>query len=221
MILKEDNDHLILWLKIPPHNGKIAFASLDAALGIFVQMCRLTTGSDFSANYIELQRPKPSCHSNIKIFFNCPVKYEQAENKIWFDLKRLKSSLPTANPALARVNDEVVSQYLARFERSNVTNQIRAIIIEQLPSGVPSQENIARQIHHSVRSLQRKLQAEETTFKKLLEQTRLELAKQYLSEYQRSISEITYLLGYTEHGSFTRAFKRWTGINPQQFRELQ
>ena len=181
-------------------------------------MCRLTTGSDFSANDIELQRPKPGCHSNIKNFFNCPVKYEQAENKIGFDLNRLKSSLPTANPALARVNDEVDSQYLARFERSNMTNQIRAIIIEQLPSGVPSQENIASQIHQSVRSLQRKLQAEKTTFKKLLEQTRLELAKQYLSECQRSISEITYLLDYTEPSSFTRAFNRWTGVNPLQFR---
>ena len=70
----------------------------------------------------------------------------------------------------------------------------------------------------SQRSLQRKLQHENSSFTSLLNETQQQLAMQYIRESHRSIGEITYLLGYSEPGSFTRAFRRWTGKSPMQFR---
>lgn len=218
VILEEQGDYLCLWLKIPPHNGKIAFASLDAALGIFVQMCRITASSTFSPSSIELQRGEPSCKDRLVNFFDCPVTFSANENRIFFHKKTLDTLLPTANPALARVNDQIVIDYLARFDRSNFSNQVRAFVIERLPVGIPSQEMAADSLFMSVRNLQRKLQVEGNSFKQILDDVRQQLAEQYLKEKQRSLGEITYMLGFTEPSNFTRAFKRWTGVSPQEYR---
>lgn len=220
VILEEQEASLSLWLKIPQHNGRIAYASLDAALGMFIQMCRLTAGQDFNPDKVELQRPAPSNPDKLLKFFGCPIQFDSRENKIYFLRSRLDVSLPTANPALARVNDQIVVEYLARFDRRDIVNQVRAYIIEYLPSGIPGQEAVAKSLHLSLRNLQRKLKAEDTTFKQLLDEIRQELAEQYLREQQRSVGEITYLLGFTEPSNFTRAFKRWTGKSPIEFRDI-
>ena len=123
-----------------------------------------------------------------------------------------------ANPELARLNDQTVVDYLARCDSASITMQVRSRIIELLPDGRPDQEAIAASLHLSLRSLQRRLQGEKTTFTDLLNETQQQLAIQYIRESHRSIGEITYLLGYSEPGSFTRAFRRWTGKSPLQFR---
>ena len=150
--------------------------------------------------------------------FGPSIEYGTSDNRLCFDGEVLNRPLITANPELARINDQTVMDYLARFDRGSITMQVRARIIEQLPDGMPKQENIADTLHVSVRSLQRRLKEEETSFKDLLEDTCQSLAQQYLRESRRSIGEITYLLGFSEPSNFTRAFKRWTGKTPAEFR---
>ena len=109
------------------------------------------------------------------------------------------------------MNDQTVIDYLARFDRENITMQVRSKIIEQLPEGRPSQGDIAVKLNTSLRSLQRRLRDQDTSFKELLSNTQQELALSYIRDSSRSIGEITYLLGFSEPSNFTRAFKRWTG----------
>jgi len=101
----------------------------------------------------------------------------------------------------------------------SIAMRVRATIIERLPDGTPSQGNIAEILHVSMRSLQRRLNNENTNFKELLEGTRHELALQYIQEQHRTIGEITYLLGFSEPSNFSRAFRRWTGMSPAEYRE--
>lgn len=70
----------------------------------------------------------------------------------------------------------------------------------------------------SVRSLQRKLQQSGTSFRQLLDQTREELARQYICDRGADLTEIAFLLGFSEHSAFSRAFKRWTGQTPSDMR---
>ena len=119
-----------------------------------------------------------------------------------------------------RANERVITKYLAQFERGSVKLQVEAKLLEQLPSGHTSQESIAKALHLSSRSLQRKLKEEGTTYKQLLEDTRRELAAQYVKESELSVGEITFLLGFSEPANFSRAFKRWTGVSPSAYRFL-
>ena len=151
--------------------------------------------------------------------FRAPIDYEAPDNRLCFDETVIDKPLTTANPELARINDQVVVDYLARFNRSCISAQVRSWIIQQLPDGAPNQETVANALHLSLRSLQRRLRDEDVTFRDLLEGTRRELAMQYIREAHRSIGEITYLLGFSEPSNFTRAFKRWTGMSPVEYRE--
>ena len=97
--------------------------------------------------------------------------------------------------------------------------RVQAVLVEQLPLGEPSAEKVADALHLSLRSLQRKLAEEDSSYEALLDEARRELACSYLKDRKLSVSEITFLLGFSHPGSFTRAFKRWTGVAPSQFRE--
>lgn len=217
--LDVNNDDARVWLKIPLEAG-IAFSpSIDAALALFVQLCRFARDDDFCVTRIEFQRIKPSDTTEYDNFFNCPIIYKAPENIIVFDISELDKPLPLTNPRLARANDEVVREYLSTFEDQDLASKVRSEIIEMLPSGLPTQDKIATRLFMSTRSLQRKLSGSNTTFSELLDQVRRDLAIQYLDNSHRGIGEISYLLGFTEPTNFARSFKRWTGHTPTEYIE--
>ena len=92
-------------------------------------------------------------------------------------------------------------------------------IVERLPDGPPSQQQIAEALHVSNRTLQRRLKDEGTSFMDLLQDTRLQLAQKYLQQRSRSVVETAYMLGFSEPSTFSRAFKRWTGVAPADYRD--
>jgi AraC-like DNA-binding protein len=91
-------------------------------------------------------------------------------------------------------------------------------LVELLPTGEPSPEMVARKLGVSLRSLQRRLTEQGTSYSKVLDDARRELSLSYLDSPHYSLSEITYLLGFAEHSNFSRSFKRWYGISPSDYR---
>lgn len=194
-------------------------AAGDMGMASFLRMCRITAGMSLNPEAVYLQRPKPGCHDAFEALFKAPIYYSAKTNRLRFSADELDAHLPTPNPELARINDQAVIDYLARYDRDSIAMQVRSRIIELLPDGTPHQDNIANTLHLSLRSLQRRLKQEGTNFKGLLEDTRRELALHYIRETHRPIGEITFLLGFSEPSNFTRAFRRWTGMAPAEFRE--
>jgi AraC-like DNA-binding protein len=207
-------------LVVNPPSGwtEYVYAPVDTAMAVFLRMCRSTGGSEIRPAGVTLVRPRPPCAARFDSEFGAPVAYGTEANTLAFDRTQVDAALPYANPELARINDQTVVDYLARFDRASITLQVRAHIVEQLPDGSPNQGIIADSLHISLRSLQRRLKDENTNYKTLLESTRQELALHYIRQSHRSIGEITYLLGFSEPSNFTRAFKRWTGKSPASFR---
>lgn len=217
IVLDEGSDYYCLWYKIPAPKGVAAPASLDAALALFIQLCRITKGPDFTPSRVELQRNSVQDITPFTQFFRSETVFDSDENRLFFSKESLNATLPGANHELARANDQVVIEYLKKFDTENVVSQIRANIIEKLPSGTISQENIAGLMHMSMRSMQRKLSQQGTSFKSIVEDVRKELAITYLKDNGRSIGEITFLLGFSEPSNFSRSFKKWTGMTPHYF----
>lgn len=219
MHLQDGDDSLDLVILPPTGVEDVTFASQDAGLSGFLRMCRLTAGDDIDPVHVSLRRPRPDCDSRLQAYFRAPLEYDADANVLSFSKQQVDTPLTNSNPELARINDKAVVDYLARFDRDSLTMQVRSRIIERLHDGTPNQEAIARSLNVSLRSLQRKLNNEATNFKTLLESTRRELALLYIRETHRSLGEITYLLGFSEPSNFTRAFKRWTGVSPIEYRE--
>jgi AraC-like DNA-binding protein len=87
---------------------------------------------------------------------------------------------------------------------------VRRAVIAAISTGDPTIDNVAGRLGQSVRSLQRRLQADRS-FKELVEETRLDLAQRYLADPELTLTETAFLLGYSDLSAFSRAFKRWTG----------
>lgn len=96
--------------------------------------------------------------------------------------------------------------------------RVRSALIELLPSGECSIEDVAKKLGYSKRSLQRKLQEENTSFQKQLNHTRELLAKYYVGSTDMRAEDIAYLLGYQDTSSFLRAFSVWTGCSVGEYR---
>jgi len=193
--------------------------SLDASIATIFQMCRITYGPDLSVDRVCISHPAPDCAEKFNQFFGVKVEFNATDDQLFFSKNIFEQPLTTSNPDLARMNDQVVIEYLEHFDRNNISMRVRAKIIEKLVDGVPHQAVIADELNMSLRNLQRKLQEENTSYKEILDETRLELSRQYLKGTDRSIIEIGFLLGFSEPSNFARAFRRWTGSSPLQYRE--
>lgn len=217
LVLEEKAESVLLKF---PDTTEASFTdeAMDAALAVIVNMCRISSGEDFHPMRMSMMRKKPACDEKFVDFFRTEISYSADENSISFSRVDIEKKLPTANAELARVNDRIVADYLADLDKNDISAQVRSKIIDQLPSGKVSQESIAKSLNKSLRSLQRKLTNENVTYKSLLESTRQQLGKQYVSNSKYSINEITYLLGFSEPSNFSRAFKRWTGKSPSSYR---
>jgi len=194
-------------------------ASIDAGLASFFRMSQITAGPDLCPLEVKVGHMDYGCSDRFEHFFGIPVEFETDEICIRFDKASLEKQLSTAHPELARVNDQLVIDYLKHFDKADITTQVRARIIDQLPNGMPQQERIALMLNLSLRNLQRKLRVEGTSFKEIMDETRKELAIQYLKGTDRSIIEISFLMGFSESSNFSRAFRRWTGVSPQYYRQ--
>jgi AraC-like DNA-binding protein len=217
--LSRTEDRYRFRLKIPPGNPAPAFEAIDAFTAIYVRTCRNRLGREYAPLAVYLRRPEPADPHQWHKVFRSPVYFCADEDRLEFSLEDFDSHLDDANPELAEHNETVLNRTLAQLKPLTWERKVRDAIEEQLPEGEPSAEHIAQTLHLSLRSLQRHLADEGCRFDTLLNESRENLALLHLRDPQCSLSEISYLLGFADTSSFSRAFKRWTGITPGQFRD--
>jgi len=116
-------------------------------------------------------------------------------------------------------NHVLMLDYLHRLDKDDIVNRVCTCLVELLPMGEPSRETVAEALNISLRSLQRKLQEDGTSYKDLLDKVRQDLAEQFIGQSHISLGEISFRLGFATSSSFSRAFKRWMGMPPGEYRQ--
>lgn len=137
---------------------------------------------------------------------------------LYFDLNTLRDPLAGASRELAQHNDQIVMQYLEKLNRDDIVNRVRAHIVTGLSGGNFSRVAIAASVNMSASTLQVKLARAGQSFQQMLDETRHELALGYIEQSRLLITEIAFMLGFSDLSNFIRAFKRWTGKSPTEFR---
>ena len=193
-------------------------ARMDLCMAIVIAMCRLNFGPNLKPVAVSFIHPEPSCGEKYFAVFKCPVYFGAAHDGLILKREDADKRLPGGNPHLAEINDQVMIRYLADLNQADIVHRTQAAVIDLLPSGNISDEKVAHTLAMSVRSLQRKLQQAHTTFHKVLDETRENLARQYIRDSKLDLTEVAFLLGFSEHSAFSRAFKRWTGQPPSACR---
>jgi AraC-like DNA-binding protein len=196
----------------------VADESVDALVAAYLRMCRSLIGHDYSPLRIEFRRERPDSVEEFQRLLRAPLQFGAARTRLVFDIEAIERPLDGGNPELARHNDAIAQQYLSDLERGNIQWRVREVLTQRLAHGEPSQEDVADLLNMSARTLQRKLADGGITYKEILDETRRALALAYLSAPRHSVSDVTYLLGFSAGSSFTRAFRRWTGQSPSDWR---
>ena len=190
----------------------------DIFTGNTLKFVRLIYKPDYCPRKIELTwTPPEKYRDDYRRYFGCDIEFSAPQIAIYFDKQDLDVVLPASNAELARQNDQVVVDFLAKG-KLDLSSQVYSKLIELLPSGDCSRERIASLLNMSVSTFHEKLKKEGTNYQQLLTQTRQELAEQYISQSELSLSEVAYLLGFTDSSSFSRAFKHWSGVSPREYR---
>ncbi len=191
----------------------------DAVLALTLSMCRMNYVEDLAPVSVTLVHPKPSCSAKFFEYFRSPVLFEAPSYSFTLPIEAVDKILPGSLPQLAEFNDQVMNEYLTKLDEDQISQKVKAKIIDQLPSGSVTDETVAQALYMSSRKLQRQLQHAGTTFNTLLNEIRRDLAHAYLREEDNSVTEIAFLLGFSESSAFSRAFKRWTGVSPAKYRK--
>jgi AraC-like DNA-binding protein len=207
-------------LTLAIHGDRLPAArqSIEASLAYALAFCRWITGKPIRPQQVWFQGDPPADLEPFQQVFQGPLKFNGDHYGLLLDRADMEMPLPTANESLAQLHDRFAGEYLARFSESRVTHQARQVLCRLLPRGEPKRETVAQALHLSQHTLQRRLQDEGTSFQQLLDDTRRELAEQYLAQPKLTLLEVAYLLGFADPSNFFRAFRRWFSITPSEYR---
>lgn len=170
-----------------------------------------------SLSRIEFQGPPPEYADDIAALVGITPIYHSHHNMLGVTVEEADRLLPTYDAQLVRLMDEQCRYQLERRQQTGVTGLVRQQILGPLGL-VASLEEVAKALAMSPRSLRRKLDSEGTHYKSVLDQERQQIAQQLLRGSNMKLDELAFHLGYTDSASFSRAFRRWTGCSPGEFR---
>jgi len=185
-----------------------------------VRILRQVTETRLALRALKIRHRRAETPEEFKSFFGCDVEFGADSDEII--LPAFAASLPMAG------RDNYLNDLLQTYaeaalagrpkERATLRSSVEEVLSRLLPHAEANQSNVAKQLAMSTRTLSRKLLSEGLAFTTILDETRSALADKYLTERDLPVSQIAWLLGYREVSSFNHAFKRWTGMTPQQFR---
>jgi AraC-like DNA-binding protein len=202
----------------PDPRAALAPEAIDAVLALVVRLCRSLASPQLSPDRVEMRRQAPKDPSPFFKYFRAPIAFGARNDAVFFDKEICEHPLRGANAVLARANDVITARAIERFYGSLLSDRVRVVLIDRFSDGTPSLIEVARAMGMSPRGLQRGLAREMTTYARVVDETRRQLAASYLGDRRYAMNEITFLLGFSGAAAFSRAFRRWTGQTPSDYR---
>jgi len=189
-------------------------------LAAWVRVGRVITASSWNPDQVRFAHAAPPRTDEHDSFFGVPVRFNAGENALQIGNPARLLRCAGADAALASFFDRYAAERIPSpaDEAPTFSDRVRSHLSAELRDGEPHATTVATSMKMSVRTLSRALAAEGTTFREVLDQLRRERAVRYLSNPRMSVGEAAFLLGFSELSAFHRAFKRWTGQTPSEFR---
>jgi AraC-like DNA-binding protein len=203
---------------LPPGPVQPSNEAMEAIMGTLVRTARFLVDRTAGPVAVHLRRPTAPATDRFERFFGCPVTYGAEQHVLAFDAALVDRPLPAACSEVARTADHLAAQYLDRTRPVGfLTDEVRCAVMSLLEHGEPTPATVAARLAMSARTLQRRLHDEGTTFRDVVTEARLTLAKQLLTTERLGSHQLAHRLGFSDPAAFRRAFKRGTGVTPAAF----
>ena len=193
----------------------------ESRLAAALTLGRMNFGKELKPLKVSLTRKPPEDPTPWERFFGCPVQFGGNSDFITLAEEDVKRVLASSNRELVRLHEEQAERHLRSMDRSGLIYRARAVLVQELPTGRITEEVLAQRLNMTQRTLQRRLRDEGETIRSLLAQVRKDLAKHYVQESDYRITEIAFLLGFSDSSAFSRAYRDWFGKSPTMTRNAQ
>jgi len=188
------------------------------AAGIVLTLKRLATQPP-EPTAVTFRHAAPPSTVEHRRLFGAAVCFDQSENAVVYPSSALAAGMLSADPALLEVFEGDARRRIEQLKsRGAVSGRVQTILGSRLNGEVPSLASIASVLAMSERSVQRSLSDERTSYREIVDDVRKGLALAHLARPGTTATDVAFLLGFSEPSAFTRAFRRWTGSSPTQFR---
>lgn len=219
--LDPDSDTEIWQYTMPPGLELPPIAS-EFMVATFVLVGRNQGWAQARPLEVRFRHPKPLDTREHQRIFASPLRFGCPHDAIVYESHALNADMPSADLGLHAVLSRAAQQQLEQRPRAQpFSAEVRQRVAQQLHRGDTGVESIAAQLGLSPRTFRRRLQDEGTHHKRLVDQLKQDLALQHLQEDKLAVSEVGFLLGFSDPSAFHKAFKRWTGTTPREYRLQQ
>ncbi|MDJ0950248.1 MAG: AraC family transcriptional regulator [Alphaproteobacteria bacterium] len=223
-----EGDHVSLQIvdRLAVFTGEIVDPSVvqcqqieEFRMALIMNLCRFVTERRLIPEWVELRHNRTDNLDEFERVFGAPVYFARRRNAIALDRALLELPCHSADERLLRILKRYCELILKqRREKTDLKRNVEHLIASSLPSGSVSIASIAQELGMGERTLMRRLKESGTSFGQILDEVRQTLAFRYLEEPNARISQIAYMLGYSEPSSFNHAFRRWAGVSPTDHR---
>lgn len=187
---------------------------ISAAIVAFAEIL----GQPFPTEEVHLTHDGHGQRRMYRDYFGCPVTFGSDTGKVVFSSALLDGRLPQSDPESSRHLQQQCQMLIAKLSsQGNFIDDVRMLILTR-PGYFPDIDYVAEKLAMSTRTLRRRLKAENSSYRALLDEVRFGLAKEYLCETRLPLEEVSELLGYSEPGNFSHAFRRWSTQSPSVWR---
>lgn len=219
--LDEGDKFVSVRVDTPYLSGTLYRTVIETVMSHFCDTFKFMLNEDIGSLELDFCYGAPEYADQYSKVFEPAVNFEAAANELRMPKNLARKPQAMANPGVAEQFEKECDDLAEKvYEPKTIPQQVHeALFLSR--GGFPKLEEIAAQTHISARTLRRRLQENNTSYKKILEDVRLELANRYLATTQMSVAQIADLLGYTDQNSFSFAFKQLSGIPPTEYRRQQ
>jgi AraC-like DNA-binding protein len=205
----------------PRIEGRLYRFIVELQVAVHLSLHRDVMGASFCPSEIHFTFAQPRLENQGTPAFDCPVRYEQPENRLIFEARWLDGRPNLGNAVTYAQLCQLCDQLANELELvTGSAGQVRSIILTDLERHA-NFDSIAERLKMSPRSLRRRLQEEGTSFRELVDEVRAQVAIKYIRDTNLSIEDVTYALGFNDASAFRHAFRRWTGAAPYEFRQAK
>ncbi len=205
----------------PPENPGFRLP-VDTGAASLVTVLRQITGRQVDPVEIEFPYSRPEDLQKLRAVFRCELTFDAPRAGVYFRVQDMALPLERSESELARYLDRLAEQDLAALPRwETFARRVGRTVWKHLSEGQPTVASVARELGLSSRTLQRRLREEGTTFARVVDDLRRQLAPTLLGDDTLAVYEVAYLLGYADPSAFFRAFRRWHGCSPAEYRQVE
>lgn len=218
------DDTIVMHLRFPEGRPPYPRQVVDFSLTGWLTIGRWLGGPDFKPDFVETSHPEAADYGPMREYLGCDIRFDCPEIRVSLPRRFLDQALMHGDTSLRPVLEAEVRRRMQlvhsrQQQLDPLLARIRQLVADRLMLGAPELQTVADAANESVRSLQRHLESRHTSYKQLLDEVRQEMAGQHLRDHHLSLVDVALMLGFSDQSTFQRAFKRWFGVSPGEYRK--